>query len=104
MDRVGTGGGVFNAQVVRQIGTGQIVCQFPLRTSELEARLHGVAASSVEIYTPSCLIVGLGVYFDHSRSAEAVLGRQGALQKIYPTDKPGVQRLAESANPLGKDN
>src|SRR5208337_385910 len=104
MYRVLSGDGVFDAQVVMKEGTGQIVGHVPLRTSELEARLHGVEASPVHICTPSCLKVGLGLYFDHSCRAEAVLGRQGAIQKVDPIDKPGVERLAESADPLGQDN
>ena len=53
---------------------------------------------------PSGLKVGLGFYFDHPRLAVAVLGRQGAGQKVDLLGKPGVQRLAETGNPLGQDN
>ena len=60
-------------------------------------------ASSIEIDTPSCLKVGLGIYLDHPCLAEAVLGRQGAVQKVDPIEKPGVERLAESGYPLWKD-
>ena len=101
---VGAGDGVFDAYIVLQVGTGCKVVQFPLRASELEARLHGVAATSVEIDTPSRLIDGLGCYVDHPRLAEAELGRQGAGQKVDVTGKPGVERLAETGNPLGQDN
>ena len=91
MDRVGAGDGVFDTYIVLQVGTGCKVVQFPLRASELETRLHGVAAASVEIDTPSCFIDGLGCYVDHPRLAEAELGRQGAGQKVDVTGQTGCR-------------
>src|SRR5208283_1024404 len=104
MDRIGAGRGVFDAQVITEEGTCHIIGQVTLGTSEFETRLHGIEASSVNINTPSCLVVGLGIYFDHSRRTKAVLGRQGTIKKFHPIYKPGVQRLAESTNPLGQYN
>ena len=100
--RVRARGGVFDPYVVMQVGAGQKVIQLPRRAAQLEARLHRVVASAVEVDAASVLEHALRLYLDHPCLPVAVLGRQRPGQEVDPLGEPGVEGLAETGNPLGE--